>query len=69
MAEYVIERVEDTLLFTRPGQPVRGKLLQVYLPEFDEAHELRVPDIKEATVKKAAERLLEQRRTLVALGQ
>lgn len=69
MPDYVIERVEDTLYFPRPGQPTRGKLVILYLPEFDESHELRVPSLDEKVVAKAAEKLLEQRRTLAELGE
>lgn len=66
--DYVIERTVPTTYLDRGDNPVNGFLVSVYYPEFDELHQVKVADLKAATVKTAITTLLEQRRALASLS-
>lgn len=65
---YQITQVTPTTYMNTRGQAVNGYLVFVYLPEFEETHELRLPNINENTVKTASDKLVEDRRKLAKLG-
>ncbi len=67
-ARYSIERTSDTVYQDERGQAIKGKLVLVRLPDYDELHELTLPNINPATVKKAAEKLVSDRDLLAGLG-
>jgi len=69
MAKYKVTLTEPTVYLDQGGKAVTGFLVRVYFPDFDEIHELRVPNLKPETVKVAAETLLEQREALALLGE
>lgn len=66
-AEYQIERTAPTVYIDKAGKPVRGYTVSVYLVEFDEYHELQVPDLTEKTVKAACDKLVADRKKLATL--
>ncbi len=69
MANYVIQQVQPTIYLNNANQAVNGFVVYVYLPKYDEVHQLRLPNISEATVKAAAEKLLADRDALANLGK
>jgi hypothetical protein len=64
---FTVEHTQSTVYLNRSGTAIQGYLVIVNLPEFDEVHELRVPDLKPETVKRAAEELYQQRKALAGL--
>jgi len=68
MAEYKVERMQTTVYIDKSGQAINGFLATVSFPEFDEVHDLKVPNDKPETVKKAAEAFLDNRRKIAELG-
>ncbi len=69
MAEqFSVQSTQNTLYLDRGGQPVNGYRIRVLLEDFDEIHDLNVPNLKPETVMRAVEDLLIQRRALRDLG-
>ena len=48
---------------------VNGVLVTIRLVDYDEAHEIRIPSLDTAALKKAAEKLLAERDAMAALGE
>jgi len=67
MEKYRIEHTQPTIYIDNRGQAINGYLVYVYLPEYDESHELRVPKLDPAVVKAAAEQLLANRKAIADL--
>jgi hypothetical protein len=65
---YQITQVTPTTYIDKRNQAISGVLIFVYLPEFDETHEVRAPNMNEATIKPVIEKLLEDRKKLAGLG-
>lgn len=68
MANYHIERTQPTVYLDKGGRAIQGFTVYVFLDDFDEVHELRVPSLSPDVVSKAAEALVEQRTALAELG-
>ncbi len=69
MITYVIQRTQPTIYLDNRNQAVHGFLVYIYLPKYDEVHELRVANLAEATVKAAADKLVSERDALANLGK
>lgn len=67
MPRFNIERVESTVYLDNSGKAINGYRIYVHLNEYDETHDLNVPNIQEATVKKAVDTLLTRRDALSKL--
>lgn len=65
---FAIERTTSTVYLDEGNNPVTGFEIRVRLIEFDEIHEINVPNLKAPTVEEAANNLLEDRRALAELG-
>jgi len=68
MSEYRVERTQPTVYLDKGGRAVQGFTVYVELVAFDEIHELHVPSLDPNVVSEAADKLLEQRTNLAALG-
>ncbi len=66
---YKVERAESTVYLDKGGKPVTGYVLTVYLPEFDELHDVKVPTLDPDAAKAAIGALIEHRKNLATLGQ
>ena len=66
-ARYHIDRTAPTVYLDARGNAVQGFLVLVHLLDYDELHEVRVPSLSEATVKKALDDLVKQRDKLAGL--
>ena len=65
---FVIERTTSTVYLDEGNNPITGFEIRVRLVEFDEIHEINVPNLKAPTVEEAATNLPEDRRALAELG-
>jgi len=68
MATYKIERTQSSVYLDKAGRPVKGFAVYVFLVEFDELHELNVPNLSADVVQAAVNELLERRSALAELG-
>lgn len=68
MNEYKIERTQPTVYLDDGGRPIRGFIVTVRLTEYNEIHEIHVPDLGLETVGGSIETLLAQRQALAVLG-
>lgn len=69
MADYTIQRTAPTVYLDQSGSAVNGFRVTVYLPEFDETHFLQVASLDPKVVKVAADKLVTQRKALLALSE
>lgn len=68
MSAYSITQTSSTVYLDNRGQAVQGFLLLVHLQEYDEILEVRVPNLKDGTVKNAVSSLVKERDALAKLG-
>jgi hypothetical protein len=68
MNGYSIIRVDPQIYVNEMNKVVNGFAVYVRLNEYDETHVLYLENLREDTVKKAADALVEQRRRLASLG-
>lgn len=68
MAEFQILSTSNTLYLDRGGQPVNGYRLRVQLTEFDEIHDVNVPNLNPEVVRQVIDVLVAQRKALRDLG-
>jgi len=68
MGKYRVERTQPTVYLDKGGRAVQGFTVYVELGDFDEIHELHVPSLDPDVVSEVADKLLEQRTNLAALG-
>ncbi len=66
---YSVGQTTDTTYLDTRKQAVKGFSVSVTLLDYDETYEVLVPNLNEATVKKAIEDLLTKRDKLANLGE
>jgi len=66
---FLIERTAPTVYLDARGNAVQGFLVLVHLTDYDELHEVRVPNLTPATVEKEINKLLANRDALANLGK
>jgi GTP cyclohydrolase III len=64
MTEAIIQRVQNNVYLDTSGSAIDGFRLYVYLPSYDETLIINVPNMQDATVKKAVDGLVKQRDAL-----
>ena len=69
MSAYSIERTAPTVYLNESGQAVQGFLVFVRLDDYDELHEVRVPNLTPKTVEAAVNKLVASRDALANLGK
>lgn len=64
----MVTQTVPTVYLDKRGVAVQGFIVYFLLPEFDEVHEVRVPNLAESTVKGEIETLYKQRKALTTMG-
>ncbi len=68
LKKYVIEKTRGEPYLDKTNNVINGFIVTVLFVDFDEMHEIKVPDMKTETVKNAIELLLSERNGLQNLG-
>jgi hypothetical protein len=68
MADYIVQSTAPTVYLDKSGKAVSGFIVYIYLPDFDELHNLNVATLATPTVKAAADALFKDRKALANLG-
>jgi hypothetical protein len=67
--DYVVQGTRPDVVVNKQGVPTRGVTVTVWLPAYDETHEVFVESMDTAKVKTAIEKLVNNRNALAKLGQ
>lgn len=65
---YTIEKTASTTYLDNRNNAIKGYTVFVQLLDYDEFHEINVPNLNENTVKKEIDKLLANRDKLASLG-
>lgn len=67
--KFTVDKTMPTVYLNNANQAVSGFIVFVTFPEFDETHEVKVPNLAEKTVNDAIQKLYDQRVKLANLGK
>jgi len=67
-AKYIIDSTQPTIYQDHIKGIVNGVLVRFTLVDYNEVHEVRVPEMNVDTVKKAIEKILKQRDEIASLS-
>ena len=65
---YRVLRTRPDVQLTKQNKPVNGVSVTVYLPEFDEEHDVFAPSMDEKIVKASIDEFVKQRQAIASLG-
>lgn len=64
---YTVLSTRPDVIINKQGQPVRGVTITVYLPAFDETHEVFAESLDPKVARKAIQTLVDNRTALASL--
>lgn len=65
---YVIEKTTPQPYLDKGNRAINGYLVEFTIVQYDEVHQVNVPNLDQATVEKAIETVIAQRDNLAQLG-
>ena len=69
MTAYTILDTQPTVYQDKSKGVINGVLVRFRMDAYDEVHEIRIPELKVATVKLAIEKAVQERDALAELGK
>jgi len=69
MSKYIVRSTEPVLMPDAKRGAINGVLITIYLPDYDEVHEIRIPEMNAKLAQTAIEQFVKQRDTLASLGE
>lgn len=65
---YTVLRTRQDVQLDKQGKPVTGVAVTIFIPEFDEQHDVFAVSMDEKIVKKTLETFVAQRQAIASLG-